>query len=75
MIVGMFSPNGFQTIQAGAVAKLVFDDVSWPHLPSEDPRHPAWCGSGTVAVSGMLARVGSIGGARHIRRNLNTKRS
>jgi multidrug resistance efflux pump len=64
MIVGMFSPNGFQTIKPGAVAKLVFDDVPGRIYQAKILDIPRGVGQGQVAVSGMLARVGSIGGAR-----------
>jgi multidrug resistance efflux pump len=64
MIVGMFSPNGFQTIKPGAVAKLVFDDAPGRIYQATIVDIPRGVGQGQVAVSGMLARVGSIGGAR-----------
>jgi multidrug resistance efflux pump len=62
-IIGMFPPNGFQTIKPGARVKLVFDqDPGTIHLATiVDIPHGV--GQGQVAVSGMLARVGSIGGA------------
>jgi hypothetical protein len=62
-IIGTFSPNGFQTIKPTATVKPVFDD---------DPGHihdativgsRKGAGQGQVAVSGTLARVGSIRGA------------
>ena len=64
LIAGMFPPNGFKTVKPGARVKLVFDD---------DPGHiheaavtaiPQGIGQGQIAVSGTLARVGSIGGAK-----------
>ena len=63
-IVGMFSPNGFQTIKRGAVVKLVFDDVPGRIYQAKIIEIPRGVGQGQVAVSGMLARVGSIGGAK-----------
>jgi len=62
-IIGMFSPNGFQTIKPGAPVKLVFehDPGTIHHATIVDI--PRGVGQGQVAVSGMLARVGSIGGA------------
>jgi multidrug resistance efflux pump len=63
-IVGMFSPNGFQTIKPGAAVKLVFDDVPGRIYQAKIVDIPRGVGQGQVAVSGMLARVGSIGGAK-----------
>jgi multidrug resistance efflux pump len=63
-IVGMFSPNGFQTITPGAVVKLVFDDVPGRIYQATILEIPRGVGQGQVATSGMLARVGSIGGAK-----------
>jgi multidrug resistance efflux pump len=63
-IVGMFSPNGFQTIKAGAAVKLVFDDVPGRIFEATIVDIPRGVGQGQVAASGMLARVGSIGGAK-----------
>jgi multidrug resistance efflux pump len=63
-IVGMFSPNGFQTITPGARVKLVFDnDPGRIHLASI-VTIPEGIGQGQVATSGMLAKSGAIGGAR-----------
>jgi multidrug resistance efflux pump len=63
-IIGMFSPNGFRTIKPGAQVKLVFDnDPGSIHLGSI-VTIPEGIGQGQVAVSGVLARAGSIGGAR-----------
>jgi multidrug resistance efflux pump len=63
-IVGMFPPNGFQTIKPGAAVKLVFDDVPGRIYQAKIVDIPRGVGQGQVAVSGMLARVGSIGGAK-----------
>jgi multidrug resistance efflux pump len=63
-ITGMFPPNGFRTIKPGAKVKLVFDnDPGRVHLATIDAV-PEGVGQGQVAVSGVLARVGSVGGAR-----------
>jgi multidrug resistance efflux pump len=62
-IVGMFAPNGFQTIRPGARVKLVFDHDPGAIHQANITEIPRGVGQGQVAVSGMLARVGSIGGA------------
>jgi multidrug resistance efflux pump len=64
MIVGMFSPNGFETIKPGAAVKLVFDDRPGRIYHGKIVEIPRGVGQGQAAVSGMLARSGSIGGAR-----------
>jgi multidrug resistance efflux pump len=63
-IVGMFSPNGFRTIKPGAPVKLVFDNDPGRVHQARVVAIPEGVGQGQVAVSGVLARVGSIGGAR-----------
>jgi multidrug resistance efflux pump len=63
-IVGMFSPNGFQTIKPGASVKLVFDNDPGRIYHSKVVDIPRGVGQGQIAVSGTLARVGSIGGAK-----------
>jgi multidrug resistance efflux pump len=62
-LVGMFSPNGFQTIKPGASVKLVFDNDPGRIHHATILDIPRGVGQGQVAVSGTLARVGSIGGA------------
>jgi multidrug resistance efflux pump len=62
-LVGMFSPNGFQTIKPGALVKLVFDNDPGRIHHATILDIPLGVGQGQVAVSGTLARVGSIGGA------------
>lgn len=62
-IVGMFAPNGFQTIKPGATVKLVLDDDPGRIHLAEIVEVPRGVGQGQIAVSGTLARVGSIGGA------------
>jgi multidrug resistance efflux pump len=63
-IVGMFSPNGFQTIKPGASVTLVFDNDSGRVHHAKIVAIPEGIGQGQVAVSGTPARVGSIGGAK-----------
>jgi multidrug resistance efflux pump len=64
MIIGMFSPNGFQTIKTGAAVKLVFEEAPGRIYEAKIVDIPRGVGQGQVSVSGVLARVGSIGGAR-----------
>jgi multidrug resistance efflux pump len=63
-IVGMFSPNGFQTIKPGAPVKLVFDNDPGRIYDAIVTGIPQGVGQGEIAVSGTLAKVGSIGGAK-----------
>jgi len=64
IIVGMFSPNGFQTIKPGAEVKLVFDnDPGRIHLATV-VAIPEGVGQGQVAISGTLAKAGAVTGAR-----------
>jgi multidrug resistance efflux pump len=63
-IVGMFSPNGFQTIRPGARVKLVFDNDPGRIHDARIVTIPEGIGQGQVAVSGVLARVGAVGGAK-----------
>jgi len=62
-IIGMFPPNGFQTIKPGARVKLVFDQDPGAIHHATITDVPQGVGQGQVATSGMLARVGSVGGA------------
>jgi multidrug resistance efflux pump len=64
VIVGMFSPNGFRTIKPGARVKLVFDNDPGRIHDAAITEIPEGVGQGQVAVSGTLARAGSIGGAK-----------
>jgi multidrug resistance efflux pump len=64
MIVGMFSPNGFDTIRPGAAVKLVFDNDPGRIHQARIGSIPEGIGQGQAAVSGVLAKVGSIGGAK-----------
>jgi multidrug resistance efflux pump len=63
-IVGMFSPNGFDTIKPGAAVKLVFDNDPGRIHQARIETIPEGIGQGQVAVSGVLAKAGSIGGAK-----------
>ncbi|MVT69712.1 biotin/lipoyl-binding protein [Bradyrhizobium pachyrhizi] len=63
-IVGMFSPNGFQTIKPGATVKLVFDNDPGRIHQATILGIPQGVGQGEIAVSGTLAKVGSISGAK-----------
>jgi multidrug resistance efflux pump len=62
-LIGMFSPNGFQTIKPGAAVKLVFDNDPGRIHHATILDIPLGVGQGQVAVSGTLVRAGSIGGA------------
>ena len=64
MLVGMFSPNGFQTIKHGAPVKLVFDDRPGRIYHARIVDIPHGVGQGQVAVSGTLAKSGAVSGAR-----------
>jgi multidrug resistance efflux pump len=63
-IVGMFSPNGFRTIKPGARVELVFDDDPGRIHEATITEIPQGVGQGQIAVSGELARVGSISGVK-----------
>jgi hypothetical protein len=63
-IVGMFAPNGFRTIKPGAQVKLVFDNDPGRIHGATIVTIPEGVGQGQVAVSGVLAKVGSVGGAK-----------
>jgi len=64
MIIGMFAPNAFASVKPGAVVKLVFDDRPGRIYHSKIAEIPLGVGQGQVAVSGTLARSGSITGAK-----------
>jgi multidrug resistance efflux pump len=64
VIVGMFSPNGFQTIKPGAAVKLVFDNDPGRIHYAKILAISEGVGEGQIAVSGMLTKVTSIGGAK-----------
>jgi multidrug resistance efflux pump len=63
-LIGMFSPNGFETIKANAAVKIVFDSHPGRVFHARVVNIPHGIGQGQVAVSGTLARAGSIGGAK-----------
>ncbi len=63
-IAGMFSPNGFRTIKPGARVKLIFDNDPGRIHEATITRIPQGVGQGEIAVSGTLAKVGSIGGVK-----------
>jgi multidrug resistance efflux pump len=63
-IVGMFSPNGFQTIKGGAPVILVFDANPGRLYHAKITDIPRGIGQGQIGVSGMLAKVGAIGGTK-----------
>lgn len=62
-LVGMFAPNGFDTVKPGAAVKLIFDNDPGRVHHAKIDGIPEGIGQGQIAVSGTLARVGSIGGA------------
>jgi multidrug resistance efflux pump len=64
MLVGMFSPNGFETIKPGAAVKLVFDNRPGRIYHARIVEIPHGVGQGQVAVSGMLAKSGAVSGAK-----------
>jgi multidrug resistance efflux pump len=63
MLVGMFAANGFETVKPGVAVKLVFHDRPGRIYKSTIVEIPHGVGQGQVAVSGTLARSGSITGA------------
>jgi multidrug resistance efflux pump len=63
MLVGMFAANGFETVKPGAAVKLVFHDRPGRIYDSRIVDIPRGVGQGQVAISGTLARSGSITGA------------
>ncbi len=64
MLIGMFPPNAFETVRPGASVKLVFDDRPGRIYHAKIMEIPLGVGQGQVAVSGTLARSGSIAGAK-----------
>jgi len=63
-LAGMFAPNGFQTIKPGAAVKLVFDSRPGRIYHAKILEIPQGVGQGEVAVSGMLAKSGSVSGVK-----------
>jgi multidrug resistance efflux pump len=64
VIVGMFPPNGFKTIKPGTAVTLVFDFRPGERYQARITDIPLGVGQGQVAVSGTLARSGSIQGVK-----------
>ncbi|WP_319797884.1 HlyD family secretion protein [Nitrobacter sp.] len=62
VIVGTFLQNGFRTIRPGAKVRLFFDADPGRIYDATVLDIPKGVGQGEIAVSGTLARVGSIGG-------------
>ena len=63
-LIGMFSPNGFETIRPNAAVKIVFDNHPGQIFHANVVGIPRGVGEGQIAVSGTIARVGSIGGTK-----------
>jgi multidrug resistance efflux pump len=63
-LIGMFPPNGFETIKPNAAVKIVFDNHPGRIFRAHVVDIPPGVGEGQIAVSGTLARVSSIGGAK-----------
>lgn len=63
-LVGMFSPNGFETVKPDAAVKIVFDSHPGRVFHANVVSIPHGIGQGQLAVSGTLARAGAIGGAK-----------
>ncbi|WP_061024695.1 biotin/lipoyl-binding protein [Bradyrhizobium sp. CCH5-F6] len=63
-LIGMFPPNGFETVKPDAAVKIVFDNHPGRIFHAQIIGIPPGVGEGQIAVSGTLARVGSIGGAK-----------
>jgi multidrug resistance efflux pump len=63
MLIGMFAPNGFETIKPGADVRIVFDNHPGRIFSAKITDIPRGVGQGQVAVSGMLAKAGAIRGA------------
>jgi multidrug resistance efflux pump len=62
-IIGMFSQNGFQTIQIGTPVDIVFDNAPGHIYRAKIEGIPRGVGQGQIAVSGTLVRTNAIGGA------------
>ena len=63
VIVGMFPPKRFSNDQGGCKGQAGVRRSAGPDLWRDDRGYPARVGQGQIAVSGVLARAGSIGGA------------
>jgi multidrug resistance efflux pump len=64
VIVGMFPPNGFQTIKPGTEVALVFGFRPGETYRAKIADIPLGVGQGQIDVSGTLARAGSIQGVK-----------
>jgi multidrug resistance efflux pump len=64
MLIGMFAPNGFQTIKPGAAVKLVFDNSPGRIYHGKILEIPEGVGQGQVATSGVLAKSGAVSGVK-----------
>ncbi len=62
-VIGMFPPSGFQTIRAGATVMLVFNNDPGRIHETKIAEIPRGIGQGQITTSGVLARVGAVGGA------------
>ena len=63
-LIGMFPPNGFETIKPGAAVKIIFDSYPGQIFRAKIIDVPHGIGEGQIAISGMLARVGAVGGTK-----------
>lgn len=61
VLVGMFPPNGFQTIKPGVTVKLVFDNTPGWVYDAKITDIPRGIGQGEIAASGTLAQVSTTG--------------
>jgi multidrug resistance efflux pump len=61
VVIGMFPPNGFQTIRPGARVKLVFDNAPGRVYDSQIIDIPRGIGQGEIAPSGTLAQISASG--------------
>lgn len=60
-ILGIFPQNGFQTIQPGAVVRLIFSNTPGRIYDAQIVEVLRGVGEGQFAASGALARVNSVG--------------
>jgi multidrug resistance efflux pump len=63
VVIGMFPPNGFQTIRPGARVKLVFDNAPGRVYDAKITDIPRGIGQGEIAPSGTLAQISTSGTA------------
>jgi multidrug resistance efflux pump len=62
-LVGLFAPNGFETIRPGASVSIIFDNHPGRIFSARIVDVPRGVGQGQIAVSGMLARSNELRGA------------